>query len=524
MEATEPSTGDEPPPKVNEATARAVRNGSSLGESPGGHALSGHTRCQKLLFAASLVSPMMCTSIVFFAKDVYILTFAADVQLMGSISTFLAVLGPCTQPIVGYCMEKLTLNWCFPWETWGRRAPWFLTHSVAAALATAAIVLPPSFDPTLLCWWYGVWSALDTWCLTVLFNAFESGRIEVYPTKEERSETEAVAKCSSGLGGSVGSGLLLVIAANASLPMLWFACATTLFAALFSLISLPVLRMARQPCNRDYIGSFFGEFLSLLRIPVVRHLMVYRFTEAVLTTTALNASIYYLTLVEGLAGAKRSLFLTLVAVVTGAITVVVLPPWTWFLRVRRNVNVGAVAGGIMALGAPGGLLLTLLRPALPKGMGFLAFTVLMQGTTTGQTFWRAIALGWVLDEDCHAEEGRRREAVLVGLTSFFGAVGGAVAVAIVILGLGFTGMDIANCDVLCSEIEREVASECIKACDARNFEEQPPAVQKYLQVVYLAVLPACQLICAVLTYTFPIKGARLDAIYDRQARKHSLPQ
>ena len=41
----------------------------------------------------------------------------------------------------GYCLEKGLLGRWFPWATWGRRAPWFLTHCAACAVTTAA--LPP---------------------------------------------------------------------------------------------------------------------------------------------------------------------------------------------------------------------------------------------------------------------------------------------------------------------------------------------------------------------------------------------
>lgn len=472
---------------------------------------------QKALFSASLISPMANAGIFLFGKDIYVLKFAADVGLMGLVGTLLSVSGPAFQPLVGYCMEKLSLEKYFPWDSWGRRAPWFLTHCIAGAFTCAAIFVPPSFDSTFLCFWFLGWSLLGSWFLSVVFVAIESSRVEVYPTKEERSEVEAAAKIMSGIGAGIGMGLPLVVAAEAPVHLLALMSVATLISGLVSIIALPVLRKARMPFDDKHVSSFLGEFMGLIKIPVVRHLIAYRMVEEVVTMTAVTASLYYLTFVEGLMGVDRSIYMLICGVVMGVGTVLMLPCWTQFFRLRRRgVNINVICGRIVALGVLSPLALVA-GDLLPRGLGFVVYIFFLQASLTGQTFWRSIALGWVVDEDCHACDGRRREAMFVGLIGFFSAIGRAVGVGIVLYGLAICGMDMVNCDLQCQDQAAAIVSDCVKRCDVENIVRQPQCVRIYLRVVYIALVTAFQAVAAVLVYTFPIYGARLDAIYDKQA-------
>ena len=148
----------------------------------------------------SLVSPLACGSVFVLAKDIYVLELAADIDIMAAAGVVVAIWGPASYVLAGYCLEKGLLSRWFPWETWGRRAPWYLTHCVACAFCTSLLYFPPTWDPTLLCVWYLIWGCLCAWFLAVQFTCFESARAEIYPTKEERSETESLCKITSGLG------------------------------------------------------------------------------------------------------------------------------------------------------------------------------------------------------------------------------------------------------------------------------------------------------------------------------------
>ena len=128
-----------------------------------------------------------------------------------------------------------------------------------------------------------------------------------------------------------------------------------------------------------------------------------------------------------------------------------------------------------------------------------------------------IALGWVIDEDCLACAGRRREALFCGNASLVSMIGRATATAVLMYGLSWAGLDLANCAEFCkdkSEVsDFEDHAACIAFCDQRNFEKQPEAVSQFTASLYYVFIPICQLVCAVLVTCFPIRGERLDAIY-----------
>uniref|UniRef100_A0A7S4S6P6 ADP,ATP carrier protein n=1 Tax=Alexandrium monilatum TaxID=311494 RepID=A0A7S4S6P6_9DINO len=482
------------------------------------HASSLSSKCDMCFFAASLVSPMACAGITFFGKDIYILKFGADVGLMSAVGTVLAIVAPVINLLTGWCMEKIPLSTLFPWATWGRRAPWYLTHLVLTAFSTAALFLPVSFDPTFLCWWYLALALCSSWCLSVSFIAFESARLEAYATKEERTEVEAVCKISGGAGAGTGILLPLIVAAGASRQVLQLMGLVALLVGLFSLVSIPVLRKARLVFQPDGVGSFLSEFVSLLRVSTVWHLMAYRFTEDLLTTVAITATLYWVTFVEGLTGTERSLFIALSGAAVAFSTIVMLPCWTQFFRIRRQgVNINVFCSRVMALGLLAPVVLVM-KTALPSGVGFLAYIVLMQGSVAGQTFWRVAAMGWVVDEDCHAGDGKRREALLIGLVGFFASAGRAVGVGIVLLGLAYSGMESTNCDLECEGKGPSAdGTDCVAACDAQNLDRQPPMVSTFLHLIYYAVVTTFQVIAISLVYSFPICNARLDAIYAKQA-------
>jgi len=477
---------------------------------------SGHFWPQKIRFSTSQISPMACGTVLLFAKDLYIIEMGADVQMMGVIGVVLSIWGPCCYPVAGYVLERNLLGAWFPWDAWGRRAPWFLTHSLVLAVATAAVYMPPILDSTFLCLWFLACGVVLCWVLAVLFTCFEAARTEMYPTKEERSEVEAVVRITSAVGVALGiMPQLFVAAAGATFAIRTTVSLLYIGMALLSLVSLRIFRLARQEHDSAKVDSFASEVLSVAKIPACRHVMVYGLVEAVFMTVILQGAVYYLTLVDGLSGTRRSIFLAAAVVVVALALLIALPLWTQFFRVRRpNVNTNLVCGTACLLGVPLGPLSLLLGRALPPGCGFLLYVFVLQVAMVGQSFWKCLALGWVVDEDCHASHGRRREAVFVGVLSFVGAIGRAMAVGLVINGLGAVGLQFEFCDQVCDGLRVP----CKELCERRNIEGQPEAVKVYIQVLYYGVMPVCQALVAILAIAFPIRGERLDAIYRNQAQ------
>eukprot|EP00931_Biecheleriopsis_adriatica_P004762 TRINITY_DN106391_c0_g1_i1.p1 TRINITY_DN106391_c0_g1~~TRINITY_DN106391_c0_g1_i1.p1 ORF type:complete len:584 (-),score=97.25 TRINITY_DN106391_c0_g1_i1:83-1834(-) len=478
---------------------------------------SGQTWFQKLQFASSLVSPMAGGSVLLLCKDLYVLELAADAQLMGIAGTVLAVWAICCQILAGYALERVVLTRWFPWDSWGRRAPWFLTHVLAASIVAAAIYMPPSWDPIVLSIWYLVWGAALSWLLAVIFICFESSRAEIYPTKEERSEVEAVVKITSGIGAGLGILPQLVVSTGVTQISMLLAGVSLFVVGLISLVSVPVLRRARQDYNTELLtGNFFSEWWDLTRLDSFRCLCAYRFFDSTLNTLAINGTVYYLTFVSGKSGEERAFFALVTGGVAGFSALVTMPLWTTFFRKRRpNLNINKVCGLVTASGVLSPVLL-LLGFVVPTPWEFMAYFAFQMASITGQTYWRANALCWVIDEDCQAAKGRRREAMFAGCISLVSGIGRALAAGLLLNALAWSGLKVSNCAIECSDRTGEAKALCREACELKKFEEQDPRVAFCIEVFYVAVIPSLQLVASLLVCMFPIHGERLNLLYARQ--------
>lgn len=457
---------------------------------------------------------MSSGSVLLFGKDIYVLELAADVNLMGAFGTALAIWGPVTNPFSGYCLEKNILGKIFPWEKWGRRAPWYLTHLIGAATCSCLMWLPPSFDPTLLSFWFLAMGSGLCWTLAVVFASFQSARVEIYPLKEERSEVEAYSKIMAGAGSGLGTAPQLIIAAVATRLVMTLSSVFLLALGLVSLISVPVFCEARVPHDPGKISSFFAEFWSLSKNGTMRHLLAYRFIEGLYTTVVLTSSLYYLTFIDGLWGSTRSTYVVVLGVVLAAVTIIMIPCWTQFYRVKRpGVNVNTVSS--ISLGssllAPLVLLLLRLTP-LPTPVPFIFYCTVLQIFITGQTFWRFVVLAWVIDEDAHAVDGRRREALFAGAVAFADSIGRACASGLVLNGMALAGMHLESCQTVCDDDDND----CLEECQQANAEGQPGSVKTYIDILFFLVVPVCQVVATLLVYTFPIYGERVERIYAKQ--------
>jgi len=96
------------------------------------------------------------------------------------------------------------------------------------------------------------------------------------------------------------------------------------------------------------------------------------------------------------------------------------------------------------------------------------------------------------------------------------SIGAGCAMACLVLGLGFAGLNMDNCEQLCNNVADSLQSDCVTSCQKSNIERQPIEVKIYLRGIFGVLVPLLQLMAAVLTYIFPIKGNRLDAIYAGQ--------
>lgn len=505
-------------PAVSDSTASDDAQASVLSEIDAGGftpvaVSSGHTCIRKVILSNALMSPLCLATAGFLGRDVYVLELGADLTLMGYVGVILALWVPVCFPLTGYMMERRLLS-C---RAWGRRAPWYVIGMTAASICSCFVWVPPVMDPTGLSVWFLFLGVIMVWGLCVAGTAFQSARIEIYPLAEERSDLESMVKVVGSVGTSVGWITVLIIAAQPTRVVMICAGLFLLCVGLTSNFSVPALCDAKQPVSLR-TACARHEFGSLMSNRAFVHLLVYRFVEGFFETTVLTTSLYYLTFVDELQKDERSSTGLIAGLLFGAIAMIMALPWTKFFRERRRVNPNVVAAVILALSLLAPLVLfglnqTYVRRPVP----FLVYTIVLQATFTGQTFWRALALGWVADADTHATKGRRREALFAGVDAGATSIGRAVAVFTVLIGLASTGMEIRFCQLECED-----DSDCLSACDLDNLE-QPRAVRIYIECLIYLVAPAAQAICVFLVFTFPIYGSLLDTIYEEQAKIYGDP-
>jgi len=151
---------------------------------------------------------------------------------------------------------------------------------------------------------------------------------------------------------------------------------------------------------------------------------------------------------------------------------------------------------------------------VPRPWEWVAYSIVFRFCYSPQTFFRSTAFCWAVDDDCHRNQGVRREALHAGLMKFLEEEGRTWATAL-FLGLGWTGLQMENCDLLC--VNRNDPDACVAACGQRTIQRQPQAVATYIQVVLIFVVPAFALLSALHIWRFPIHGKRLKDLQLKQA-------
>merc|ERR1719272_2112113 len=106
---------------------------------------SGHSNFRKARFAGSLFSLFHVWTVVGSAKDIYLEKFGADPLTMTFIWSAVSFWGVFTTFMHGAFQDMQLLARCFPVESWGRRAPWYLTHGIIAAFSSILIYVPDIF-------------------------------------------------------------------------------------------------------------------------------------------------------------------------------------------------------------------------------------------------------------------------------------------------------------------------------------------------------------------------------------------
>jgi len=514
-------------------TAPASASCQSEPRSVGLDGTSGHSNVRRLQFALGGYGPFVSLFVLLFAKDMYILKFGGNADRIGVVTTVSSILFPIMYPIAGQLMDREPLLLNFP--TWGRRAPWFISHLIPLSVVAGIVFLPglvwmPAAGSWVLDAWLGFCLLIGAWCCAVLLDTFESARAEIYPFKEERVLVEAMTKFIGGFAAITGIVPQFVLWIVATLPVRAGMSCFFFVAILCSLQATPVLKDARQPRDTAKTGSTM-ETVQVLRSSPMAHATAVRFWHSAADLTATNFSMYYLTFVDGLDSAQRAQWMLIAGVfVAGVEFLVLLPLWgvAWTKPPSKPSRVGNamrrlipdvqttcfslhVAGAVLPP-----LLLRLLPLVLPtcRPWEWVISYLVLRACYSPQTFFRTNSFCWAVDDDCHRGGGRRREAVHAGAVRLFEDEGRSLTFALV-AGLGLAGLRMENCEVLCEGSADRAG--CVSACELRGIESQPGGVRDFVLAVCTFAVPVFGLLCAIHIWLFPIHGERLRQLQEKQA-------
>eukprot|EP00928_Gymnodinium_smaydae_P032658 TRINITY_DN23590_c0_g1_i1.p1 TRINITY_DN23590_c0_g1~~TRINITY_DN23590_c0_g1_i1.p1 ORF type:complete len:601 (+),score=113.36 TRINITY_DN23590_c0_g1_i1:238-1803(+) len=437
-------------------------------------------------------------NVVGFGKDLYLLEFGANARTIGSIMLVLSFISPVMDALGGTLQDRGSLLWrCFPVATWGRRAPWYLTHHVFMALLVLAFFLPPSYDRTVLHIWFAAIWTLGFWCVSVSVNAFEAARVEIYPFKEERILLEQYCKFTVAVGGAIGSGVASVcLTAPTTYSLLAASCACSL-AVLSGVVATPVLREARkerieakQSCD---LQKAFSSALSL--DPLVIRMLLLRALQGSYETIMPALQLYYYTFVYQLDKTQRLFWFLVGGMVMGFVELSVAPLWSrLFARsTKLMLYLPTVLRVVDAIAVPFFLMTNRRVEVFICYLGFWRFC------NSGYTYWRVAAAAWICDQDTGDRKG-----MLLGIFSMVTSLGRAVTGASVILGMSAAGLATTNC----------LADEGIdlEQCEHDKIFGQPESLRTYLVVMLAFVSPVLSLAISALTLEFPIRpGSELLA-------------
>lgn len=466
----------------------------------------------RLCFAAALIGPMSGSTALSFASQIYILQLGADPATLGPLFLIVSFWLPLCSPLAGYLMDKEMLNRWMPTERWGRRAQWFLVHLILLSGVMLGCYLPPSQDPYALVVWVTIISLVGAWCLAVIFISFESARPEIYPLNKDRVVVESMAKVTSAAGSGLAGLLTNAILSNASFKMRLVTSILLCLATFISFIAVPILRTAKSPADPKLIGTMSKEWIRVLKDGAFRHYLGLRFWQGAVEATILTFAVYHITYLCKLTGDDRQNWIFVVGAVLIVTEAVTLPIYTVLFR-SGKLDMQKTCGFFHALAAILAPIAIGVLPVSPK-VGILLYTIIQRAAFAPQTWFRAVAFCWVVDQDCLAHEGQRREAVYSGVGSFIGNLGRSAAGGFLFLAFSQTGLIADNCHLHC---EGSAVTDCVQICQQANVNSQPPAVRQYILLMFCVAAPIFQALGAIHIFLYPIRGQRLEELTAKMA-------
>ena len=157
---------------------------------------SGHKESTVIRFAFSIFSPFVGISCIGLAGQLFTIAYGADLSDTFTVLTIIAIWNTINDPIVGWMQDKELLSKYFPFQTWGRRAPWYFSHLLPNALSVGALYFVPNSmkhpadGDTAIYIWLLCSAFVMRWATSHCYTAMKSATIEIYPSSAERLNLE----------------------------------------------------------------------------------------------------------------------------------------------------------------------------------------------------------------------------------------------------------------------------------------------------------------------------------------------
>ena len=442
-----------------------------------------------------MVSPWCAIIAVGGCREIYALKYHVDVGIVGMLHVLHGLLEILFSLAIGYMQDKeMVVFACFSKGRWGRRAPWLVCHCPLMVVAMYCSWAPPSLDKNFLAGWYFVVVALGMWSWEQVLIATQAGTVECYPYKEERVVVEACNVAFTAAGVSIAVVLIAVayqfeLAEHAEIrTALGLACGGI---GLLSLPSAYALRDARQLSNASAVPAFLRSIGEVMHDSAFRWLAAENVVSGIAGGTLTSFFLYYFTFVCRLKDSEISKFVVVIPVLGLAMQSLCAIFWGKFYASKGRTPRGwTVAGRVVDAIASFAII-----SSSTSIEGFLLWFCVNRVAQSPRSFWSISARGWVIDEDSHRVEGRRRESLFTGVASAIGKVATLLGSAL-IAGQALAGIDTTR---------------------DRTFE-QPASGVLYIRCMYMVVLPVLYLLQAYCIWNFPIKGARLERLEEQQAK------
>jgi len=367
------------------------------------------------------------------------------------------LLAPLQEIIIGRLQDKEILAPFFLVQSWGRRAPWLLTHGILAALASSVLYLPPEGDMAYA--YYAMMHVAAMWGACASVIAFESARQEIYPYKEERIFVEGLCKYACMAGGGAGGLVALVFTVNATWQVRLAFTFYILPVALLSLEAVPIFREARrrqksveaEPSEKhsEGLGALIILWEALPRClrnllqrlkkgtqseepanKALQHLLAVKFWNGAYGIALGSLLLYYVTYVLKLSGTQRALVIMAAGTIAGCTETVMS---LIFMKIfssgdsLKDVSgksdqqlLQLVVSSRLTNAALTVLLIGVFEPSVPV---LLIWSCVSRVCLSSFSFWKISAQCWLVDEDCLGDgqaHGQRnvREGMIFGALSF----------------------------------------------------------------------------------------------------------